>query len=349
LTPLVPLGRVLVAGGAGFLGSHLCERLLEEGSHVLCIDNYSTGCEANIALLRSNPGFEARHHDIKLPFDADVDAIFNVACPASPVHYQLNPVETTMTSVLGALNLLDLAARRSIPILQASTSKVYGDPTQHPQTESYNGNVNPIGPRACYDVGKRCVETLFFDHHRQLGVRIEVARIFNTSGPRMRPDDGRVVSNFIVRALRNEPIELYGDGSQTRAFCYVDDMVKGLISLMRSDAGVTGPMNLGNPEEIAIRRLAELVIAATGSNSKLLYMPLPADDPKQRCPDIALARAVLGWAPKTKLRAGLEYTVAFFRGGFADADDKAGLDRLSQPELIGQRRPLGQRGGKGEL
>jgi UDP-glucuronate decarboxylase len=310
--------RVLVTGGAGFLGSHLCERLLAEGADVLCVDNYFTGRKDNIAHLLGDPHFEAMRHDITFPLFVEVDEIFNLACPASPVHYQYDPVQTTKTSVIGAINMLGLAKRIGAPILQASTSEVYGDPTEHPQTESYRGNVNPLGPRACYDEGKRCAETLFFDYHRQHRVRIKVARIFNTYGPRMLPNDGRVVSNFIVQALRGETITLYGDGTQTRAFCYVDDLIDGLIRLMRSDAAITGPINLGNPNEISVRTLAEQVIALTGSKSKIVEKPLPEDDPRQRCPDIGQARAALGWTPSTELTDGLQRTVAYFTALLAE-------------------------------
>jgi len=305
--------RILVTGGAGFLGSHLCERLLREGADVLCVDNYFTGRKDNIAHLLGNPQFEALRHDVTFPLYVEVDEIYNLACPASPVHYQFDPVQTTKTSVIGAINMLGLAKRIGARILQASTSEVYGDPTVHPQTEEYRGNVNPLGPRACYDEGKRCAETLFFDYHRQNKVQIKVARIFNTYGPRMHPNDGRVVSNFIVQALRGQDITLYGDGSQTRAFCYVDDLIDGLIRLMGSDRDVTGPINLGNPHEIPVRELAERVIGHIGSTSSIQTFPLPQDDPLQRCPDITLARSVLGWEPKVGLEDGLAKTVAYFR------------------------------------
>ncbi|MBN9563440.1 MAG: SDR family oxidoreductase [Alphaproteobacteria bacterium] len=304
--------RVLVTGGAGFLGSHLCERLLRDGHDVLCADNYFTGRKDNIAHLMHNPHFEAMRHDITFPLYVEVDEIYNLACPASPVHYQFDPVQTTKTSVIGAINMLGLAKRIGARILQASTSEVYGDPTVHPQSEEYRGNVNPLGPRACYDEGKRCAETLFFDYRRQHRVRIKVVRIFNTYGPRMHPNDGRVVSNFIVQALRGEDITLFGDGSQTRAFCYVDDMVDGFVRMMRSDEDVTGPMNLGNPHEIPVRALAERIVSLTGSHSKIMHRPLPQDDPLQRCPDIARAREVLGWEPTVQLDRGLQHTIAYF-------------------------------------
>ena len=305
--------RVLVTGGAGFLGSHLCERLLRGGDDVLCVDNYFTGRKDNIAHLLADPHFEAMRHDVTLPLYVEVDEIYNLACPASPVHYQFDPVQTTKTSVMGAVNMLGLAKRTKARILQASTSEVYGDPTVHPQTEDYRGNVNPLGPRACYDEGKRCAETLFFDYLRQHHVTIKVARIFNTYGPRMHPNDGRVVSNFIVQALRGEDITLYGDGSQTREFCYVDDLVDGLIRLMASDDAVTGPMNIGNPHEIPVRELADRVISMTGAASRIVLRPLPEDDPTQRCPDITFARAKLGWEPRVKLEDGLNQTIAYFR------------------------------------
>jgi UDP-glucuronate decarboxylase len=304
--------RVLVTGGAGFLGSHLCERLLAQGHDVLCVDNYFTGRKDNIAHLLGEPLFEAMRHDVTHPLFVEVDEIYNLACPASPIHYQFDPVQTTKTSVIGAINMLGLAKRVKARILQASTSEVYGDPTLHPQPESYRGNVNPIGPRACYDEGKRCAETLFFDYHRQHQVEIRVVRIFNTYGPRMHPNDGRVVSNFIVQALRNEPITLYGDGSQTRAFCYVDDLIEGFLRMMAAPDAVTGPVNLGNPVETSVAELARLVIELTGSRSKLVRRPLPVDDPVQRCPDIAEATALLGWQPKTPLRHGLQRTIQYF-------------------------------------
>lgn len=305
--------RVLVTGGAGFLGSHLCERLLERGYDVLCADNFYTGTKDNIAHLLGNPYFELVRHDVTFPLYVEVDEIYNLACPASPVHYQRDPVQTTKTSVHGAINMLGLAKRIGAKILQASTSEVYGDPEVHPQTEDYRGAVNPIGPRSCYDEGKRCAETLFFDYHRQHHLRIKVARIFNTYGPRMHPNDGRVVSNFIVQALNGQPITLYGDGSQTRSFCFVDDLIDGLIRLMDSDDGVTGPINLGNPTEMTIRELAEQVIALTGSRSDLVFRPLPTDDPLQRKPDITRARTVLDWEPSVPLHDGLSRTVTYFR------------------------------------
>jgi UDP-glucuronate decarboxylase len=305
--------RVMVTGGAGFLGSHLCERLLRDGNNVLCVDNYFTGRKVNISHLASNPHFEAMHHDVTFPLYVEVDEIYNMACPASPVHYQYDPVQTTKTSVMGAINMLGLAKRVGAKVLQASTSEVYGDPMVHPQTEDYRGNVNPLGPRACYDEGKRCAETLFFDYLRQHRTRIKVARIFNTYGPRMHPNDGRVVSNFCVQALRGEDITLYGDGSQTRAFCYVDDLVDGLTRLMATEDAVTGPMNLGNPHEIQVRELAEQVLGMTGSRSRVVQRELPADDPVQRCPDIGLASRVLGWEPTVVLADGLWRTVEYFR------------------------------------
>jgi UDP-glucuronate decarboxylase len=305
--------RILVTGGAGFLGSHLCERLLNDGHDVLCVDNFYTGRKDNIAHLFDNPHFEVMRHDITFPLYVEVDEIYNLACPASPIHYQFDPVQTTKTSVLGAINMLGLAKRVKAKIMQASTSEIYGDPEVHPQPESYWGNVNPIGPRSCYDEGKRCAETLFFDYYRQHKLRIKVARIFNTYGPRMHPQDGRVVSNFIVQALMNEPITLYGDGSQTRSFCYVDDLIEGFIRLMDSPDDVTGPVNLGNPGEFTIKELAEKVIALTGSQSELIYRPLPVDDPKQRQPDARLAKETLGWEAKVKLEDGLRRTIAYFR------------------------------------
>jgi UDP-glucuronate decarboxylase len=305
--------RVLVTGGAGFLGSHLCARLLALGQEVLCVDNFFTGRRSTIVPLLTHPHFEFLRHDVTFPLYVEVDRIYNLACPASPVHYQFDPVQTTKTSVVGAINMLGLAKRTGARVLQASTSEVYGDPTVHPQTEEYRGNVNPLGPRACYDEGKRCAETLFFDYHRKHRVAIKVARIFNTYGPHMHPSDGRVVSNFILQALRGEDITLYGDGSQTRAFCYVDDLIDGLIRLMDSGADVTGPINLGNPEEIPVRALAEQVIALTGSSSRIVHRPLPEDDPLQRCPDITRARTVLSWQPRVGLRDGLERTIAYFR------------------------------------
>ncbi|MEA2740539.1 MAG: UDP-glucuronate decarboxylase [Acetobacteraceae bacterium] len=304
--------RILITGGAGFLGSHLAERLLNEGNDILCVDNYFTGRKDNIAQLLGNKNFEAYRHDVTFPLYVEVDEIYNLACPASPIHYQFDPVQTTKTSVIGAINMLGLAKRVGAKILQSSTSEVYGDPTVHPQTEDYRGNVNPLGPRACYDEGKRCAETLFFDYHRQHKLRIKVARIFNTYGPRMHPNDGRVVSNFIVQALKGEDITLYGDGGQTRAFCYVEDLVDGLIRLMGTGADFTGPINIGNPHEIPVRELAERVIALTNSASKIVHRPLPQDDPMQRCPDITMARQVLGWEPKVPLDDGLRRTIAYF-------------------------------------
>ena len=304
--------RVLVTGGAGFLGSHLCERLLRDGHDVLCVDNYFTGRKDNIAHLLAHPRFEAMRHDITFPLYVEVDEIYNLACPASPVHYQFDPVQTTKTSVIGAINMLGLAKRTGARIFQASTSEVYGDPTVHPQTEDYRGNVNPLGPRACYDEGKRCAETLFFDYHRQHMVKIKVARVFNTYGPRMHPNDGRVVSNFIMQALRGEDVTLYGDGGQTRAFCFVDDLIEGFVRLMGTEAGFTGPVNLGNPHEISVRTLAERVIALTGSASRIVYRALPADDPVQRCPDIGLAQRMLDWRPCVELDTGLQRTIEYF-------------------------------------
>ncbi len=304
--------RVLVTGGAGFLGSHLCERLLAAGNDVLCVDNYFTGRKANIAHLLHNSNFEAMRHDICFPLYVEVDEIYNLACPASPIHYQFDPVQTTKTSVSGAINMLGLAKRVRARIFQASTSEVYGDPIVHPQREEYRGNVNPIGPRACYDEGKRCAETLFFDYHRQHKLRIRVARIFNTYGPRMHPNDGRVVSNFIVQALKGEPLTVYGDGAQTRAFCYVDDLIEGFLRLMAAPDDVTGPINLGNPVETTVGELAEKIIALTGSRSVIERKPLPADDPVQRCPDISRARDLLEWEPRVPLETGLERTIAYF-------------------------------------
>ena len=304
--------RVLVTGGAGFIGSHLCERLLRRGSEVLCVDNFYTGTRSNVHHLLSNPLFELARHDICFPMFVEVDQIFNLACPASPIHYQFDPVQTTKVSVNGSINMLGLAKRVKAKILQASTSEVYGDPTVHPQQETYWGNVNPIGLRSCYDEGKRCAETLFFDYRRQHGLPIKVARIFNTYGPGMHPNDGRVVSNFIVQALRNQDITVFGGGNQTRSFCYVDDLVEGLMRLMETSNDVTGPVNLGNPVEFTILQLAESVISLTGSRSKIVFHPLPADDPKQRCPDIALARELLGWRPEVPLNEGLIKTIEYF-------------------------------------
>src|SRR5689334_22937931 len=305
--------RALVSGGSGFLGSHLCDRLIERGQDVLCVDNLFTGARRNIAHLLDNPAFEFLRHDITFPLYVEVDEIWNLACPASPIHYQHDPVQTTKTSVHGAINMLGLAKRLGAKILQASTSEVYGDPSIHPQTEDYWGNVNPIGPRSCYDEGKRCAETLFFDYHRQHHLIIKVIRIFNTYGPRMHPNDGRVVSNFIMQALKGEPITIYGDGSQTRSFCYVDDLIDGLVALMNSPEEVTGPINLGNPVEFTMIELAEQVIAMTGSKSSLTHAPLPTDDPRQRQPDITRARTLLGWEPRVALEQGLRKTIAYFR------------------------------------
>jgi UDP-glucuronate decarboxylase len=312
-TPLHPR-RVLVTGGAGFIGSHLCARLLARGDEVLCVDNFYTGSRRLIAPLLSHPGFELLRHDITFPLYVEVDAIFNLACPASPVHYQTDPVQTTKTSVHGAINMLGLAKRLKVPILQASTSEVYGDPLQHPQREDYWGHVNPLGPRACYDEGKRCAETLFMDYRRQHGLQVRIARIFNTYGAHMHPGDGRVVSNFIVQALTGQPITLYGDGLQTRAFCHVSDTVEALLRLMfDTPEDFHGPVNIGNPHECSMREIAERVLEITGSRSGLAFHPLPADDPRQRCPDITLARRMLGWQPRVALRDGLLDTVAWFR------------------------------------
>jgi UDP-glucuronate decarboxylase len=308
--------RVLVTGGAGFIGSHLCERLLASGCDVLCVDNFFTGTKDNIAHLLGDPRFELARHDVTFPLYVEVDEIYNLACPAAPIHYQFDPVQTTKTSVHGAINMLGLAKRVKAKILQASTSEVYGDPEVHPQVEGYWGHVNPIGLRSCYDEGKRCAETLFFDYHRQHGLRIKVPRIFNTYGPRMHPNDGRVVSNFIVQALKGEPITVYGDGSQTRSFCYVDDLVEGLVRMMATGDDMTGPVNLGNPREFTILQLAELVIRLTGSKSRLERRPLPSDDPKQRQPDITLAKKALGgWEPSTPLEEGLKRTIDYFKSG----------------------------------
>ena len=305
--------RVLVTGGAGFLGSHLCERLLAEGCEVLCVDNFYSGTRDNVARLLGNPHFELLRHDVTFPLYVEVDEIYNLACPASPVHYQRDPVQTTKTSVHGAINMLGLAKRTGARILQASTSEVYGDPQVHPQTEDYWGHVNTIGIRSCYDEGKRCAETLFFDYHRQHAVQIKVVRIFNTYGPRMHPNDGRVVSNFIVQALRGEDITIYGDGAQTRSFCYVDDLIEGFMRMMASPAQVTGPINMGNPVEFTIRELAEMVLCMVGGSSRLVLKPLPQDDPRQRQPDITLARTTLDWAPQVQLEAGLTKTIEYFR------------------------------------
>jgi UDP-glucuronate decarboxylase len=304
--------RLLVTGGAGFLGSHLCERLLAEGAEVLSVDNYFTGRRSNIKHLLANPLFEAMRHDVTLPLVIEVDGIFNLACPASPIHYQHDPVATTKVSVHGAINMLGLAKRMKCPILQASTSEVYGDPTEHPQRETYWGHVNPIGPRACYDEGKRCAETLFFDYHRQHALAIKVMRIFNTYGPRMLPNDGRVVSNFIVQALQGKPITIYGDGRQTRSFCFVDDLIDGAVRLFATPKEVTGPINIGNPHEFTMIELAQKVLALTGSKSQLVFEPLPRDDPKQRQPDITQARNVLNWQPTIELEEGLKRTISYF-------------------------------------
>jgi len=305
--------RVLVTGGGGFIGSHLCERLLKEGNEVLCVDNYFTGAKSNVAHLINNPYFEVLRHDITFPLYVEVDEIYNLACPASPIHYQVDPVQTIKTAVHGAINMLGLAKRLKIRILQASTSEIYGNPAVHPQPETYWGSVNPIGLRSCYDEGKRCAETLFFDYHRQHKIRIKVARIFNTYGPRMHPNDGRVVSNFIVQALKGEDNTVYGDGSQTRSFCYIDDMIDGMIRLMNTTDDFTGPVNLGNPSEISIVKLAEKVLKITGSKSKIVFKPLPQDDPVRRCPDITLAKERLGWQPKVSLDEGLEKTIEYFK------------------------------------
>jgi UDP-glucuronate decarboxylase len=304
--------RVLVTGGAGFLGSHLCERLVERGDEVLCVDNYFTGRRSNVAHLMERPNFELMRHDVTFPLYVEVDEIYNLACPASPIHYQFDPVQTTKTSVHGAINMLGLAKRVRAKMFQASTSEIYGDPHVHPQTEEYWGNVNPIGPRSCYDEGKRCAETLCFDYHRQHNLRIKVVRIFNTYGPRMHPGDGRVVSNFIVQALKGEPITVYGEGNQTRAFCYVDDLIEGFVRMMASPDDVTGPVNLGNPGEFTIRELAEKVLAITGSRSRLEFRPLPENDPMQRRPDISRAKALLNWQPTIALDEGLAKTIAYF-------------------------------------
>lgn len=309
--------RLLITGGAGFIGSALCEALLARGDEILCLDNFFTGTRENVEHLIGQKRFELLRHDVTFPLYVEVDEIFNFACPASPIHYQRDPVQTTKTSVHGAINLLGLAKRLKAKILQASTSEVYGDPSVHPQTEDYWGNVNPIGPRACYDEAKRCAETLFFDYYRQHNLRIKVARIFNTYGPRLKPGDGRVVSNFIVKALTGEPLTIYGDGSQTRSFCYVDDLVDACIKLMDSSDAFIGPVNLGNPHEISIRELAEVIVVLTGSKSKLEYCPLPTDDPQQRCPDISRARESLDWAPTTSLEAGLRKTIAYFESSLS--------------------------------
>ena len=304
--------KILITGGAGFIGSHLCERLINDGNDVLCLDNYFTGTKSNIVHLLDNHQFELMRHDVTFPLYVEVDQIYNMACPASPIHYQYDPVQTTKTSVHGAINMLGLAKRVEARIFQASTSEVYGDPTQHPQQESYWGNVNPIGPRSCYDEGKRCAETLFFDYFRQHNLDIKVGRIFNTYGPRMRPDDGRVISNFIVQALTEKDITVYGKGDQTRSFCYVDDLVEGILRLMTTEKGVTGPMNLGNPIEYTILQIAEIIIDQIGSKSKIIFEALPEDDPKQRQPDISFAKSELNWEPKTQLKEGLDKTIHYF-------------------------------------
>ena len=324
--PIAPQ-RIVVTGGAGFLGSHLCELLLSQGHEVLCVDNYFTSSRRGVEHLLDNKRFELLRHDVTMPLNVEADQIYNLACPASPVHYQHDPVQTTKTSVIGAINLLELAKRLGAKVLQASTSEVYGDPIVHPQTESYWGNVNPIGPRSCYDEGKRCAETLFFDYHRQAQVRIKVVRIFNTFGPRMHPNDGRVVSNFVVQALRGEDITLFGDGEQTRSFCYVSDLIDGMHRMMQTSDAVVGPVNLGNPVECTVRALAETIIVLTGSRSKLVTRPLPTDDPRQRQPDITKAREILGWAPKIAMREGLIHTIAYF---------DTLLSRGEAPERIGR-------------
>jgi len=304
--------KILVTGGAGFLGSHLCEALLKQGNEVICMDNYFTGSKSNIIHLLDNPYFELYRHDVTMPAHVEVDEIYNLACPASPIHYQYDPIKTIQTSIMGAINMLGVAKRTGAKILQASTSEVYGDPHVHPQPEEYWGNVNPIGIRSCYDEGKRCAETLFFDYHRQNNVRIKVIRIFNTYGPNMHPNDGRVVSNFIVQALKNKNITIYGDGSQTRSFCYCDDLIRGMIAMMATPDEITGPINLGNPHEFTIKQLAELVIELTGSKSKIIYEPLPSDDPTQRQPIIDKAKTILGWEPTVQLREGLIKTIEYF-------------------------------------
>jgi UDP-glucuronate decarboxylase len=330
--------RVLVTGGAGFLGSHLCERLLDRGDEVLCVDNFYTGVRSNVANLHDHPRFELLRHDVTFPLFVEVDEIYNLACPASPVHYQRDPVQTIKTSVHGAINMLGLAKRTKAKILQASTSEVYGDPEAHPQPETYWGSVNPIGPRSCYDEGKRAAETLFFDYHRQHGVRIRVARIFNTYGPRMHPNDGRVVSTFIMQALHGRPLTVFGSGSQTRSFCYRDDLVEGLIRLMDAPDEVTGPVNLGNPSECTMLELAREVLDLTGSSSTIEFRDLPQDDPRQRCPAIDRAQDLLGWAPTVPLREGLEHTVAFFRDLTGVADDGAAFEPRDPNRVLGARR-----------
>ena len=335
--------RILVTGGAGFLGSHLCDRLLAQGHEVLCVDNFYSSTRRNVEHLLPNTRFELMRHDVTFPLSVEVDEIYNLACPASPVHYQFDPVQTTKTSVLGAINMLGLAKRTRAKILQASTSEVYGDPNVHPQTEDYWGNVNPIGVRACYDEGKRCAETLFFDYERQHGINIKVVRIFNTYGPRMHPDDGRVVSNFIVQALQGIDLTLYGDGQQTRSFCYVDDLIDGLIKMMASPLTVTGPINLGNPDEFTIRDLAELIIEMTGSKSKIVFKPLPFDDPKQRRPSIAKASMSLNWQPRTSLHHGLLRTISYFEDLLSGREATNMNPIRSKPidtHLSGWRAPL---------
>ncbi len=321
--PIKTAKRILVSGGAGFLGSHLCERLLERGDEVLCVDNFFSSTRQNVAHLLDNHRMELLRHDVTFPLYVEVDEIFNLACPASPVHYQFDPVQTTKTNVIGAINMLGLAKRLKVKVLQASTSEVYGDPMVHPQTKEYWGNVNTIGRRSCYDEGKRCAETLFFDYRRQHKIPIKVVRIFNTYGPRMHPNDGRVVSNFIVQALQGQDITIFGDGSQTRSFCYVDDLTDGMLRMMNTPAEVTGPINIGNPGEFTIRQLAELVIELTASKSKLILEPLPSDDPRQRRPDISKAKAVLGWEPKTQLREGLISTIAYFESMLSEGKTPA--------------------------
>lgn len=325
---------ILVTGGAGFVGSHLCQRLIELGHRVIALDNFYTGRPSNVVHLLSSPRFELIRQDVSQPLDFAVDEIYNLACPASPIHYQRDPVQTTRTSVLGAMHVLELAQRRGAKVLQASTSEVYGDPTVHPQPEGYRGNVSTTGPRACYDEGKRCAETLFLDYHRQYGVRIKIARIFNTYGSRMQMDDGRVVSNFVCQALRGEDITLYGDGEQSRSFCHVDDLVEGLIRLMETPDSITGPMNLGNPHEISVRQLADTVMRLCSSSSSLVYRPLPRDDPRQRCPDISLAMRTLGWWPRVKLEDGLGQTIDYFRELLAARDSQGGPPPVEIPALI---------------
>ncbi len=340
-TGSVPAGRVLVTGGAGFIGSHLCERLLADGHEVICVDNFSTGSPANIAHLLTNRRFRLIEHDMVKSLHLEVEQIYNLACPASPVHYQRDPIRTTTTSVLGALNALELARRLGVPVLQTSTSEVYGDPAVHPQTEEYWGHVNPIGQRSCYDEGKRCAESLFFDYHRQHGVDIKVCRLFNTYGPHMHPADGRVVSNFLVQALCNEPITVFGRGSQTRSFCYIDDMVEALIRMMSSAPGFCGPVNLGNPEEFTILELVEKVLEVTGSESQTVFQPLPQDDPRQRRPDIGLARRVLGWQPTTRLREGLVLTAAYFEERLHQTTKGKLPISSSAPFVASETNPLG--------